>query len=74
MSRMKPTTLYRFLTGKDDAAFCHRVSEALSKGWMLYGPPSLAYDAEKKAVICGQAVVKDVDDIEYSPDLKLGEQ
>jgi hypothetical protein len=69
----KPTTLYRFLTGPDDAAFCHRVSEALSKGWMLYGPPSLTYDAEKKIVICGQAVIKDVDDLEYSPELKLGE-
>jgi hypothetical protein len=73
MSRMKPTTLYRFLTGPDDAKFCHRVSEALSKGWMLYGPPSLTFDAEKKTVICGQAVIKDVDDVEYSPNLQLGE-
>jgi hypothetical protein len=29
------TTLYRYLTGPDDAAFCHRVSEALSQGWQL---------------------------------------
>ena len=29
------TTLYRMLTGPDDASFCHRVSEALSKGWQL---------------------------------------
>jgi hypothetical protein len=70
---MKPTTFYRFLTGPDDDKFCHRVSAALSKGWMLYGPPSLTYDAEKKTVICGQAIIKDVEDVAYSPDLKLGE-
>jgi hypothetical protein len=73
MARSKPTTIYRVLTGPDDAAFCHRVSEALSRGWMLYGGPSLTYDAEKKQVICGQAIIKDVEDVEYSADLKLGE-
>ncbi|SEG52051.1 protein of unknown function [Bosea lathyri] len=31
----RQTTLYRYLTGPDDAAFCHRVSEALSQGWVL---------------------------------------
>jgi hypothetical protein len=73
MSRMKPTTIYRLLTGPDDDKFCHRVTEALSKGWMLYGTPSLTYDAEKKRVICGQAIIKDIDDLEYKPELKLGE-
>lgn len=34
----RQTTLYRYLTGPDDASFCHRVSEALSQGWVLYGP------------------------------------
>ena len=24
------TTLYRYLTGPDDSAFCHRVSEAIN--------------------------------------------
>lgn len=53
--------LYRFLTGFDDAAFCKRVSEALNKGWELHGPPSLTFDSVQGRVICGQAVVKQVD-------------
>ncbi|UZF90329.1 DUF1737 domain-containing protein [Bosea sp. NBC_00550] len=69
----KRTTLYRYLTGPDDASFCHRVSEALSRGWSLYGPPSLTFDAAQGRVICGQAIIKDVDEA-YSPTLKLSEQ
>jgi hypothetical protein len=68
-----PSTLYRLLTGPDDAAFCHRVSDALSKGWQLYGPPTLTYDAEQKRVMCGQAITKTVK-AEYSADLKLADQ
>lgn len=45
----KQTTLYRYLTGPDDAVFCHRVSEALSRGWELYGPPTLTYDVRNSA-------------------------
>jgi hypothetical protein len=67
------TTLYRFITGPDDASFCHRVSDALSKGWQLYGTPSLTYDAEQKKVICGQAITKNVA-AAYSNDMKLSEQ
>ena len=33
--------VYRYLTGKDDAAFCHRVTDALNRGWQLYGQPTL---------------------------------
>jgi hypothetical protein len=66
------TTLYRMLTGPDDATFCHRVSECLSKGWQLYGAPSLAFDPEQKRMICGQAMTKQVDK-DYSADMKLGE-
>ena len=47
----KQTTLYRYLTGPDDASFCHRVSEALSRGWVLYGPPTLTYDEKAGRVI-----------------------
>jgi hypothetical protein len=36
--------IYRLLTGKDDRAFCERVSEALAQGWRLYGSPSMTYD------------------------------
>ena len=60
-------------TGPDDAAFCHRVSEALSLGWQVYGPPTRTYDSEQKHMICGQALTKNVD-VSYSPDLKLAEQ
>ncbi|MCZ8184394.1 MAG: DUF1737 domain-containing protein [Beijerinckiaceae bacterium] len=64
------TTLYRFLTGPDDASFCHRVSEALSRGWQLHGSPSLTYDAGRKQVIAGQAIIK-VRAGGYAPDLDL---
>jgi hypothetical protein len=73
LSQRKRLTVYRYLTGPDDATFCHRVTEALSKGWLLYGSPTLTFDATKGRVICGQAITKDVDDVEYSKELKLGE-
>lgn len=66
--------LYRLLTGPDDSNFCHKVSNALAKGWHLYGSPTYAYDAQAKAMRCGQAVVKDVPGVEYDPSMKLGEQ
>ncbi len=69
----RQTTLYRYLTGPDDAAFCHRVSEALSRGWVLYGQPTLTFDAAAGRVICGQAIIKDIDRA-YAPDMKLAEQ
>lgn len=65
--------LYRFLTGDDTSAFCHKVSEALAKGWQLYGSPSYAYDAKAEVMRCGQAVVKDIAG-DYHPDMKLGQQ
>ncbi len=65
--------LYRYLTGPDDAAFCHRVSANLSKGWELFCNPTLTYDPEQQRVICGQAIIKDVPG-DYSPDLDLSEQ
>jgi hypothetical protein len=67
------TTLYRYLTGPDDAAFCHRVSEALAKGWQLYGNPTLTFDTHEMRVMCGQAITKNVDGA-YQPDMKLSEQ
>ena len=62
--------LYRLLTGPDDAAFCHRVSEALNRGWQLHGNPTRTFNGER--VIAGQAIVKEVDG-DYAPDIKLGE-
>jgi len=75
MSAKAPRTLtvYRYLTGPDDAAFCHRVTQALSAGWSLYGSPTLTFDAVKGCVICGQAVTKDLEGREYSAELKLSE-
>ncbi len=63
---------YRFLSEDDTSAFCHKVSEALSKGWELYGDPTYSFDAARGVMRCGQAVTKDVD-AEYSPDIKLGQ-
>lgn len=65
--------LYRFLTEDDTAAFCHKVSLALSKGWSLQGDPAYGFDAARGVMRCGQAVVKDVA-ADYAPDMKLGEQ
>ncbi len=66
--------VYRLLTGPDDASFCHRVTEALNKGWSLYGSPSVTYDPEQRRIICAQAIVKEVDGKSYTPDMKLSEQ
>jgi len=46
---------YRILTGPDDAAFCHRVSEALAAGYRLYGSPAATFNG--KDVIVAQAIV-----------------
>ncbi|MCR8724055.1 DUF1737 domain-containing protein [Frigidibacter sp. ROC022] len=62
---------YRFLTEDDTSAFCHKVTEALAKGWQLHGGPTYAYDAASGKMRCGQAVTKEVE-ADYSPELKLG--
>jgi hypothetical protein len=46
---------YRVLTGPDDDAFCHRVSEALELGYRLYGSPAATFDGTR--VILAQALV-----------------
>ena len=46
---------YRLLSGPDDAAFCHRVSQALALGYRLYGSPSATFNG--KEVIVAQAIV-----------------
>jgi hypothetical protein len=65
--------LYRYLTGSDDSAFCHKVTAALNKGWLLQGNPSLTFDSVEGRVVCGQAVIKEVDGKDYSPDMKLSD-
>lgn len=64
--------LYRFLTGPDDSSFCHRVTDALNKGWALHGSPSHSYNAAEQKMYCGQAVTKTVEGQDYTPDIKLG--
>lgn len=63
---------YRLLTGEDTSAFCHKVTEALAKGWALHGDPAYAFDAASGTMRCAQAVTKEVEGT-YSPDLKLGQ-
>jgi hypothetical protein len=63
--------IYRLLTGEDDAAFCHKVTKALSEGWQLHAGPTYAYDAVSKKMRCGQAVIKTVRDQPYDPDKRL---
>jgi len=46
---------YRLLTGKDDNAFCARVSEALAQGYQLHGSPAATFNGEH--VVVAQAVV-----------------
>ena len=67
------TTIYRCITEDDTSTFCHRVSEALSKGWALHGAPSMAFDPVKGVMRMAQAVTKKID-AEYHPDMKLGQQ
>ncbi len=65
--------IYRLLTEDDTSAFCHKVSEALSKGWGLHGSPAYAFDAARGVMRCAQAVTKDIAG-DYHPDMKLGQQ
>lgn len=65
--------LYRLLTEDDTSAFCHKVTEALNKGWVLHGSPAYAFDAARGVMRCAQAVVKDAPGT-YTPDTKLGAQ
>ena len=65
--------IYRFLSGEDDSSFCHKVTKALSEGWVLYGSPRYAYDANEQKMKCGQAVTRIVADQPYDPDKKLAD-
>jgi hypothetical protein len=64
--------LYRFLSDDDTSAFCHKVTAALNKGWILHGNPTYGFDATRGVMRCGQAVTKDTPG-EYSADVKLSE-
>ncbi len=63
--------VYRMITEDDTSEFCHRVTEALSKGWSLHGSPAYGFDAANGVMRCAQAVTKEAD-VPYSRDMKLG--
>ncbi len=48
---------YVLLTGKDDAAFCQRVSDRMEDGYELYGSPSITFNIFKRHPIVAQALV-----------------
>jgi len=56
MSEDKPLP-YRLLTGVDDDAFCKRVGEALTKGYVLYGSPSCTFNSDTNRMMVAQAVI-----------------
>lgn len=64
--------VFRLITDDDTSEFCHRVTEALSKGWDLQGSPQYAFDQKRGVMRCAQAVVKEAD-VEYSREMKLGQ-
>ncbi len=63
---------YRLLTADDTSEFCHKVTDALNKGWDLYGDPSYAFDQANGVMRCAQAVTKEAEGT-YSSDVKLGQ-
>lgn len=65
--------IYRLLTEDDSSDFCHKVSLALSRGWVLHGSPVMAFDPVAGRMRCGQAVTKEIE-ADYSPEMKLGQQ
>ena len=67
------TVLYRLLTAEDNSAFCHKVSAALAKGWVLHGGPAYAWDHANGVMRCAQAVTKEIQ-ADYEPAMKLGDQ
>ena len=51
---------YRFITNDDTSEFCHRVTEAISNGWKLYGEPKMTFDKKRGVMRCAQAVIKNL--------------
>ena len=48
---------YVLLTGRDDAAFCQRVSDRIDEGYELYGSPSITFNIFKGHPVVAQALV-----------------
>lgn len=65
--------LFRLLTEDDSSEFCRKVSETVSKEWMLHGDPIYALNAIIEVMRCGKAVVEEAAG-DYLEDLKHGVQ
>lgn len=48
---------YILLTGRDDSAFCQRVSDRMDEGYELYGSPSITFNVFKGHPVVAQALV-----------------
>ncbi|MFM1983675.1 MAG: hypothetical protein RL723_110 [Actinomycetota bacterium] len=48
---------YVLLTGRDDSAFCQRVSDRIDEGYELYGSPSITFNIFKGHPVVAQALV-----------------
>lgn len=60
MSKEKPKAKpknYVLLTGRDDAAFCQRVSDRMDEGYELYGSPSITFNSLFGRAVVAQALV-----------------
>ena len=62
---------YRFITSDDTSEFCHRVTEAISDGWKLYGEPKMTFDSKRGVMRFGQAVIKNSPKKKYSKKMSL---
>ena len=51
--------------------FCHRVTEAISNGWKLYGEPKMTFNKKRGVMRCAQAVIKNSPKKKYSKKMKL---
>jgi hypothetical protein len=48
---------YILLTGRDDSAFCQRVSDRMDEGYELYGSPSITFNSWWGRPVVAQALV-----------------
>ena len=62
---------FRYITGPDDADYCYRITELLNRGWDLAGPATLTFDHARQRVICGQTLIKEIPELEYTAGIDL---
>ena len=62
---------FRYITDDDTSEFWHRVTEALSNDWKLYGEPKMTFDKKRGVMRCGQGVIKSAPKKKYSKKMSL---